>query len=156
MIPFRSIPFDGIANATSQLNRAHGIDNAFRYSPGPNISMAPWCTKTIVNREKPGQIWFQFEKEITLSKIGFSSRNGYPEQLPKKFQVIGRNLGGAWQIVAEVEDADFNTKSGNEPKAWLIPAENRQKVRWLGLRILSTHGKSSKVCLHNMIMWEER
>ena len=69
-------------------------------------------------------------------------------------QVIGRNLDGAWQVLAEIEDAGFTTH--DQPKAWLIPVENRGKFQWLGLSILSTQGGIKKVCVHNMLMWEER
>ena len=72
--------------------------------------------------------------------------------------MIGRKPGAGdeWQVLAEVEDAGLMLESGDEPKAWLIPVENRQKFQSIGLNILSTRGDNHQVCLHNMLMWEDR
>ena len=64
--------------------------------------------------------------------------------------------GGKSYVLAEVEDAGLMLASGDEAKAWLIPEENRKKFQFIVLNILSTRGMDFQVCLHNVLMWEER
>ena len=124
----------------------------------------PWCS----NKAKsfPAQIWFRFDTDITITKIGFSSRRDNGEQAPKKFDVVGVPGHGLttpprakWQFLMRVENS-WLTKP-DQREAWLIPRQFwSMKFNWLGLNIHSPQSKRNQLpkntCLHHMLMWGKR
>ena len=102
------------------------------------------------------EIWFQFEEEHSLAKIGFSSRKeNFFGQTPAHFLVIGSTMtenSKNWSTLLEVKNAGF-TKN-DEFNSWLIPTVNRKPFRCMGLKILSTMSKKKYAALRNITMWE--
>ena len=85
-MPSESVAFVGTASASSAHDDKHAAEMAFKPQQG---SRNPWCSGT-----RPGAVpqvvWFQFENDFVLTKIGFSSRihaEGEIFQAPKEFEV---------------------------------------------------------------------
>ena len=83
MIPFESVAFVGTAKASSAHDDKHAAEMAFKPRQG---SRNPWCS----GNGLPQDVWFQFENDFVLTKIGFSSRihtEGKIFQAPREFEV---------------------------------------------------------------------
>ena len=81
MIPFRLVPNEGSASATSQLNAEYGAEKAFQTD-----AVFPWCSGN--KKTFPESIKFHFDKEISIAKIGFSTRSHVDQsQAPNRFWV---------------------------------------------------------------------
>ena len=82
-MPSESVAFVGTAKASSEHNDDHAAKMAFKPQQG---SSNPWCS----GNGLPQDVWFQFENDFVLTKIGFSSRihaEGEIFQAPKEFEV---------------------------------------------------------------------
>ena len=107
----------------------------------------------------PVDIWFKFNKDHAVAKIGFRSDNKkdhgswYLKLSPKKFDIIGSSEGcQEWTTLLSVEDAGFTLL--REFRFWDIPCENQRRFSCVGLRIYSSKGHSGWVSLKDVKMWE--
>ena len=157
IIPYQSVEFLGTEHSSSV---RHGIYKAiYGFRLARKESDEHWCSDE--GHSYAGgvaAIWFEFERDVSLAKIGFSSRVKYNyDSAPRAFDVVGRvQKDDDWQILATMANVNF-TQFG-QAKAWLIPASRRrEKFRQLGLRIKSAVApQKTYACLHNILMWEER
>ena len=110
--------YKGKAHSTSNYG-GFFEENAFR--PGIQTEPNPrpgWSSAGVF----PQIVWFQFEEQKTLTKIGFSTRSNEPtvSQAPKRFEVVASVDCNQFQSNAEVllsiEDAGFEKMNRDIPR----------------------------------------
>ena len=112
------------------------------------------------NEQKPCRVWFRFEREVVLAKIGFSTPReaGLNGKHPVKFNVIGADKCEDKTMISInklfVQDAKFNDKL-DEAKSWMIPMEKRQPHLCWGFKFYLSKGNET-VAAQNVLMWEAR
>ena len=148
--------YKGKAHSTSNYG-GFFEENAFR--PGIQTEPNPrpgWSSAGVF----PQIVWFQFEEQKTLTKIGFSTRANEPtvSQAPKKFEVAAsvdcQQFQSNAEVLLSIEDAGFEKM--NQARAWMIPEEKQAPYLCIGIKVYSVRGPNAHTALQNVVMWEKR
>ena len=119
------------------------------------IKKSPWMSE----RGFPQSVWFQFEEQKFLTKIGFSSDWYDVNRAPKKFEVVGsmdcEQFESTAEVLLVVENAGFDKE--DQAKAWMIPEDKQAPYLCIGINIHSVNDKETGyTSVRKMIMWENR
>ena len=153
MIPYQPMTYIGKPYASSgHSNRP--AKHAFRRETDESRA---WTS----NGAFPHFVWFEFEENKTLTKIGFSS-DRRKNWAPKKFEVLASMQCERWEqfdataeVLLVVENAVFD--EADQAKAWWIPKAKQAPYLCIGIKIHSSNRNSlPNTALQNMIMWERR
>ena len=148
----RMIEYQGQAFASSVKSLANSPDKAFCCQVN---KATKWISSNI---PFPHKVWFRFEHQVVLAKIGFAAVGLFN---PVKFDVIAaddctRVNTIFYNTFLSVRNTGFN-RDRIGAKSWIIPRENRRLHLCWGLKIYSSVVSSrTQVGTSNILMWEAK
>ena len=128
-IPFYGSTFTNLKNSSDEV--AAKPERAFWWH-----NRATWKVET---KLLPKQIWYCWNKEHELAKIGFTAP--HIAHAPKSFDVIGLSHDKKHTVLLHVHNSKWSKPK--EFKSWVVPDMKRAKFPCFGLKLQEPVGEFS-------------